>query len=101
MGRLFHWTLAILIMALGFALPVSGADSSGAPTTTVADTVHLADGSTAQGTLRISWPAFVTGIEGMCSKKSGAEKKDAAMTFLENVLQIVPPQLEMEKAFLR
>jgi hypothetical protein len=31
-------------------------------------------------------PSLVTGIEGMCSKKSGAEKKDAAMSFLENAI---------------
>ena len=29
-------------------------------------------------------PALVSGIEGMCASKSGAEKKDAAMMFLEN-----------------
>lgn len=31
-------------------------------------------------------PSLVTGIEGMCKSKSGAEKKDAAMSFLENAL---------------
>jgi hypothetical protein len=31
-------------------------------------------------------PSLVTGIEGMCSKKSGAEKKDAAMIFLQNAI---------------
>ena len=31
-------------------------------------------------------PSLVTGIEGMCSKRSGAEKKDAAMTFLQNAI---------------
>ena len=31
-------------------------------------------------------PSLVTGIEGMCNSKSGAEKKDAAMSFLENAL---------------
>lgn len=32
-----------------------------APTTTVTDTVYLADGTPASGNLIISWPAFVTG----------------------------------------
>jgi hypothetical protein len=31
-------------------------------------------------------PALVNGIEGLFGGKSGAEKKDAAMTFLENAL---------------
>jgi hypothetical protein len=31
-------------------------------------------------------PALVTGIEGLFGSKSGAEKKDAAMLFLENAL---------------
>jgi hypothetical protein len=31
-------------------------------------------------------PALVNGIEGLFATKSGAEKKDAAMTFLENAL---------------
>jgi len=31
-------------------------------------------------------PSLVNGIEGMCIGKSGAEKKDAAMTFLQNAL---------------
>lgn len=34
-------------------------------------------------------PALVSGIEGMCKNKSGAEKKDAAMMFLENALNTV------------
>ena len=34
-------------------------------------------------------PALVNGIEGMFGGKSGAEKKDAAMTFLENALQTI------------
>ena len=32
-------------------------------------------------------PSLVAGIEGMFGSKSGNEKKDAAMTFLENALQ--------------
>jgi hypothetical protein len=31
-------------------------------------------------------PALVNGIEGLFADKSGAEKKEAAMTFLENAL---------------
>lgn len=31
-------------------------------------------------------PSLVNGIEGICIGKSGAEKKDAAMTFLQNAL---------------
>ena len=31
-------------------------------------------------------PSLVAGIEGMCKSKSGAEKKDAAMMFLESAL---------------
>lgn len=34
-------------------------------------------------------PALVSGIEGMCKNKSGTEKKDAAMMFLENALNTV------------
>lgn len=46
-------------------------------------------------------PALVSGIEGMFHSKSGAEKKDAAMMFLQNALgmtdaiasrQIVQPE---------
>ncbi|HEY1677884.1 MAG TPA: hypothetical protein VGG04_09275, partial [Candidatus Sulfotelmatobacter sp.] len=60
MGRLFYWALALA--ALGFGLPASGArlPQSGPATTTVADTVYLADGSPASGILIITWPAFVT-----------------------------------------
>jgi hypothetical protein len=31
-------------------------------------------------------PSLVNGIENMCQSKSGPEKKDAAMSFLENAL---------------
>jgi hypothetical protein len=34
-------------------------------------------------------PALVNGIEGLFGNKSGAEKKDAAMSFLENALATV------------
>lgn len=33
-------------------------------------------------------PALVNGIEGMFTSKSGTEKKDAAMSFLESALQM-------------
>jgi hypothetical protein len=33
-------------------------------------------------------PALVNGIEGLFGNKSGSEKKDAAMSFLENALQM-------------
>jgi hypothetical protein len=33
-------------------------------------------------------PSLVTGIETMCESKSGAEKKDAAMTFLQNAISM-------------
>jgi hypothetical protein len=31
-------------------------------------------------------PALVSGIEGMCASRSGMEKKDAAMLFVQNAL---------------
>ena len=34
-------------------------------------------------------PALVSGIEGLFGEKSGSEKKDAAMSFLENALATV------------
>jgi len=33
-------------------------------------------------------PALVSGIEGLFSSKSGSEKKDAAMSFLQNALSM-------------
>jgi len=62
MGRLFYWAL-IFVTGLGFghsAFGVPVPPQSGANTTTVSDTVYLADGTPASGTLIISWPAFVT-----------------------------------------
>jgi hypothetical protein len=62
MGRLCCWVLVIVTVA-GFRLPAwatPAAPQSGPATTTVADTVYLADGTAAQGTMIISWPAFVT-----------------------------------------
>jgi len=62
MGRLLYWALlamaALSFEVLGFGLP--SAPDSGPSTTTVADTVYMADGSAASGTLIITWPAFVT-----------------------------------------
>ena len=60
MGRLFYWALAVVVTC-GLWVPGGGAAPQNRPaTTTVSDSVYLADGSTAQGTLIISWPAFVT-----------------------------------------
>ena len=62
-GRLFYWVLTVVIVASGFRVSAFGAEpvpQSGPATTTVADTVYLANGSTASGTLIITWPAFVT-----------------------------------------
>ena len=60
-GRFFYWLLAV-ITVFGFWLSAFGAPGpdNGPATTTVADTVYLADGTTAQGNLIITWPAFVT-----------------------------------------
>jgi len=60
-GRLCCWML-VIAAAFAFLLPASGepVPQSGPATTTVADTVYLADGTPAQGTLIITWPAFVT-----------------------------------------
>jgi hypothetical protein len=62
MGRHFCWLLAVVMMA-GAGVRAYGtgpAAQSGPATTTVADTVYLADGTTASGTLIITWPPFVT-----------------------------------------
>ena len=61
-GRLFYWVVAVATIA-GYGRMVLGAEpvpQSGPPTTTVADTVYLADGTTAEGTLIVTWPAFVS-----------------------------------------
>src|SRR5271165_5973214 len=63
MGRLFYWVLAVVVAASGLRGLAFGAGpvpQGGPATTTVADTVYLADGTTATGTLIITWPAFVT-----------------------------------------
>jgi len=61
-GRLCYWVMAAVIWASGLGQFASGVDlnNAAAGTTTISDIVYLADGSAAQGTLIISWPAFVT-----------------------------------------
>lgn len=61
-GRLFYWLVTVM-MITGSGMRASGAapvPQSGPATTTIADTVYLADGSKAQGNLIITWPAFLT-----------------------------------------
>ena len=61
-GWLFSWAL-VSIAAFGFRLSSFGMPvppQSGAGTTTVSDTIYLADGTPASGNLIITWPAFVT-----------------------------------------
>jgi hypothetical protein len=41
-------------------------------------------------------PALVAGIEAMFATKSGAEKKDAAMRFLENALEMSDAVVQRE-----
>jgi Lower baseplate protein N-terminal domain len=62
LGRLFYWVVAMAtIVSYGrIAYAAEPVPQSGPPTTIVADTVYLADGTTAEGTLIITWPAFVT-----------------------------------------
>src|SRR5271166_584272 len=56
LGRLCCWVVMVVaLVGVAVAEPQSGAS-----TTTVADTVYLADGTPASGTLIISWPAFLT-----------------------------------------
>ena len=65
-----------MIAVFGFRLSAwREAPQNGAPTTTVADTVYMADVTTANGTLMITRPGFVIGIEGMCQSKSGPKRK--------------------------
>jgi hypothetical protein len=62
MGRLFYWLVTVMMIS-GPGMMASGAapvPQSGLATTTIADTVFLADGSKAQGNLIITWPAFLT-----------------------------------------
>ena len=62
LGRLCYLALVALV-AFEFgitAFAAAASPQSGPPMTTVADTVYLADGTEAAGTLIITWPAFVT-----------------------------------------
>ena len=61
-GRLFYWWLAVLAIAVSVlaARKAGAVPQDGPATTTITDTVYLADGSTAQGNLIITWPAFLT-----------------------------------------
>jgi hypothetical protein len=58
MGRLCYWVM-MGIATVGLWVP-GGWGQGGAPTTTVADNVYLADGTAAQGTMIVTWPAFQT-----------------------------------------
>ena len=57
-GRIFYLVLAVVVAASGSRL--YAAPQSGPALTSVIDTVYRADGSEAQGTLVITWPAFVS-----------------------------------------
>ena len=59
MGRLFYWAVAI-VAASGLGISAAGSPQSGVATTTVADTVYMADGTAASGNVIITWPAFVS-----------------------------------------
>ena len=63
-GRLSYWggvAAAVVMVVVAAAMMVGVARAQGGPaTTTVADTVYRADGTAAQGTLVITWPAFST-----------------------------------------
>lgn len=55
-GRLFYCLISVAVcVVLGRALPPPGP-----ATTVIQDVIYRADGTPAQGTLLISWPAFVT-----------------------------------------
>jgi hypothetical protein len=56
-GRFFYWPILIAMMAM---MSAGSAMAAGPAKTTVQDTVYRADGSVAQGTLLISWPAFTS-----------------------------------------
>ena len=62
MGRLFYWTLLVVMTASMVRVPgfAGKAPQSGPATTTVSDIVYGADGTPASGILIITWPAFVT-----------------------------------------
>lgn len=55
-GRLFYCLISVAVcVVLGRAVPPPGP-----ATTVIQDVIYRADGTPAQGTLLISWPAFVT-----------------------------------------
>src|SRR5580704_2685969 len=56
-GRIFYLVMTMVVAATSSRL--YAAPQSGPPLTSVVDTVYRADGSEAQGTLVITWPAFV------------------------------------------
>ncbi|MFZ0279248.1 MAG: hypothetical protein WA254_09485 [Candidatus Sulfotelmatobacter sp.] len=56
-GRIFYLVLTAVVAATGIRL--DAAPQSGPALTSVVDAVYMADGSDAQGTLVITWPAFV------------------------------------------
>src|SRR5579864_1566712 len=58
-GRLCCLALVAVLAFRHMAL-AAGPQDGEATTTTVSDTVYMADGSAAQGSLIITWPAFVT-----------------------------------------
>ena len=61
LGRLLYWAVVgLTTFGVGLAASGAAAAQTGASTTTVSDTVYLADGTPASGTLIITWPAFVT-----------------------------------------
>ena len=59
MGRLFYWAIAI-VAASGLWISAAGSPQSGIGTTTITDTVYMADGTAASGNVIITWPAFVS-----------------------------------------
>ena len=65
--RLFFCLLVVAVQVAGQVIPM----------TTVQDTVYRADGSVAQGTLLISWPAFTTSS----GSAIGAGATSAKLTF--------------------
>jgi len=93
------------------ARTASPTPQSGPTLTDVVDTIYRADGTEAQGVLVITWPAFLEangtavaegtldvtlGASGALNvalapnagNKLGTEKKDAAMSFLQNALEM-------------
>src|SRR5438876_856105 len=59
-SRRFRRPLFFVVAVLGFTSDRSRAQNSGPATTVIQDVVYRGNGTPAQGTLLISWPAFVT-----------------------------------------